>query len=90
LENIPSAEQVEKNGVSIGVMQAKLLEKVEELTLYSIEQDKAKVEIKQKVEEQDKKLQEQEKKNSELQAKLTEQSKQIEQLKLLITQKLKP
>jgi len=40
LENIPSAEQVEKNGVSIGEMQAKLLEKVEELTLYVIEQNK--------------------------------------------------
>lgn len=40
LPEIPSAKEVEQNGISVGDMQAKLLQKVEELTLYVIEQDK--------------------------------------------------
>nr|WP_315030834.1 cell wall anchor protein [uncultured Chryseobacterium sp.] len=40
LPNIPSAKEVEKNGINLGEMDAKLLEKIEELTLYSIEQNK--------------------------------------------------
>ncbi len=37
LPDIPSAQEVEANGVSVGDMQAKLLQKVEELTLYVID-----------------------------------------------------
>lgn len=40
LPNIPSADEVVKNGIDLGAMDAKLLEKIEELTLYSIGQDK--------------------------------------------------
>ncbi|PKF74497.1 cell wall anchor protein [Chryseobacterium sp. PMSZPI] len=40
LPNIPSAQEVEKEGINLGEMDAKLLEKIEELTLYSIEQNK--------------------------------------------------
>ncbi|GGD07566.1 galactose-binding domain-containing protein [Hyunsoonleella pacifica] len=40
LPNIPSAKEVEENGVLIGQMNAKLLEKIEELTLYIIQQEK--------------------------------------------------
>jgi hypothetical protein len=40
LPDIPSAEDVKKNGVSVGEMQAKLLQKIEELTLHVIEQSK--------------------------------------------------
>ncbi|MCS3868448.1 hypothetical protein J3D55_001364 [Chryseobacterium ginsenosidimutans] len=40
LPNIPSASEVEKDGINLGEMDAKLLEKIEELTLYSIEQNK--------------------------------------------------
>lgn len=40
LPNIPSAKEVIENGVSLGEMDRKLLEKIEELTLYSIEQNK--------------------------------------------------
>ncbi|MBP2619249.1 hypothetical protein [Chryseobacterium jejuense] len=40
LPNIPSADEVVKNGIDLGAMDAKLLGKIEELTLYSIEQDK--------------------------------------------------
>lgn len=41
LPEIPSAGEVEDNGVKLGDMQSKLLQKIEELTLYVIEQDKA-------------------------------------------------
>lgn len=37
LPGIPSAKEVEENGVSLGEMQTKLLQKIEELTLYVIE-----------------------------------------------------
>ncbi len=37
LPGVPSADEVVKEGVDVGQMQAKLLEKVEELTLYVIE-----------------------------------------------------
>jgi hypothetical protein len=75
LPEIPSNQEVEQKGVNIGDMQAKLLQKVEELTLYSIEQSKQ--------------LQEQRQSNAALQQQLTAQAKEIEQLKQLINQKLK-
>ena len=40
LKNIPSAEEVSKNGIFLGEMNAKLLQKIEELTLYLIQQEK--------------------------------------------------
>lgn len=40
LPNVPSAAVVEANGVALGEMNAKLLEKIEELTLYIIDQNK--------------------------------------------------
>ena len=40
LPNIPSAAEVERDGISVGDMNARLLEKVEELTLYIIELQK--------------------------------------------------
>jgi len=40
LPNMPNAADVEKNGIGIGEMQVKLLEKIEELTLYIIQQQK--------------------------------------------------
>ncbi len=40
LKDIPSAEEVEKNGISLGKINAKLLQKIEELTLYTIQQQK--------------------------------------------------
>ncbi len=49
LPDIPSANEMVKNGVSMGDMQVKLLQKVEELTLYAIEQNK-------KIEQQNKKI----------------------------------
>ena len=40
LKDIPSAEEVEENGIFLGEMNAKLLQKIEELTLYTIAQEK--------------------------------------------------
>ena len=40
LENIPSEEEVLKNGINLGEMNVKLLQKIEELTLYMIEMKK--------------------------------------------------
>ena len=39
LPEVPSAKEMEKNGVQLGEMNLLLLKKVEELTLYSIEQN---------------------------------------------------
>jgi hypothetical protein len=41
LPNIPAAAAIEKNGLELGDMQKRLMEKVEELTLYLIEANKA-------------------------------------------------
>lgn len=49
LENIPSEKEVLQNGINLGEMNAKLLQKIEELTLYSIQQNK-------KIEEQSKEI----------------------------------
>jgi hypothetical protein len=46
LENIPSEEEVLKNGINVGEMNVKLLQKIEELTLYMIEMKKENIEIK--------------------------------------------
>ena len=40
LPNIPSAQEIKQNGLSLGEMSNVLLQKVEELTLYVIEQNK--------------------------------------------------
>ncbi len=49
LKDIPSAAEVAKNGILLGEMNAKLLQKIEELTLYMIEQEKQLTELKEKV-----------------------------------------
>jgi hypothetical protein len=40
LPNMPDAAEIQKNGIPIGEMQKKMMEKIEELTLYIIAQDK--------------------------------------------------
>jgi hypothetical protein len=40
LPEIPTAQEVETNGVNLGEMNTLLLKKIEELTLYAIEQNK--------------------------------------------------
>ena len=48
LPDIPSANEMVKNGVSMGDMQVKLLQKVEELTLYAIQENNSKKELEKK------------------------------------------
>lgn len=50
LPEIASAKEMEKEGVNIGEFQIKLLQKIEELTLYSIEQNKKIKELEDKME----------------------------------------
>jgi hypothetical protein len=40
LPNVPSAEEMSKNGLDVVTSDSKLLEKIEELTLYMIEMNK--------------------------------------------------
>ena len=49
LPEIPSANEITKNGLSVGEMQNKLLQKVEELTLYVIQQQKKIDELERKM-----------------------------------------
>ncbi|MCD4698835.1 MAG: hypothetical protein K8S16_21595, partial [Bacteroidales bacterium] len=51
LPGIPSAKDVEENGFHLAEMQKKVLQKVEELTLYTIEQGKFIKELQKQVEE---------------------------------------
>ena len=49
LPEIPSAEEVKENGLNIGSMQAKLLQKIEELTLYLIDMQKENENLKERI-----------------------------------------
>jgi hypothetical protein len=49
LPNIPAANQVQKEGIALGDMNKRLLEKIEELTLYIIQQEKKLNAIQQQV-----------------------------------------
>jgi hypothetical protein len=40
LPNIPSAKEINENGLQVGEVQKRMMEKIEELTLYVIEQNK--------------------------------------------------
>jgi len=51
LPDVPSAEDVKKEGIDLGSMDAKLLQKIEELTLYVIQQDKRIDEMQKKLDE---------------------------------------
>ncbi|MCX2680625.1 hypothetical protein OOZ15_11790 [Galbibacter sp. EGI 63066] len=89
LQDIPSAEEVEKNGIYLGEMDAKLLQKIEELTLYTIEQER---EIKQQQsvnKNHETENIEQEKEIKELKAEIAElkkQSQKIEELEKKLNQ----
>jgi hypothetical protein len=57
LPDVPSAKEVEAKGLDVGENQAELLKKIEELTLYIIEQNKKIEEINEKMEQQQKEIQ---------------------------------
>lgn len=48
LKDIPSAREVKENGIFLGQMDAKLLQKIEEIILYTIQQEKRIDELEQK------------------------------------------
>lgn len=50
LPNIPSAKEIEENGIEVGDMNSKLLEKIEELTLYMIAINKENEALRKEVE----------------------------------------
>lgn len=78
LKDIPSAKEVEKNGFFLGNMDAKLLQKIEELTLYTIAQEKEITALKQqnaKIKKQEKEIEELKKQNKVLQSLLERVSK---------------
>ncbi|MCX2679348.1 hypothetical protein OOZ15_05280 [Galbibacter sp. EGI 63066] len=77
LKDIPSAREVEENGIYLGEMDAKLLQKIEELTLYTIEQE-------EKIKKQEEKLLEQQREIKQLK----KQNKRIDQLEDQINQLL--
>jgi hypothetical protein len=52
LPELPSAEEVEKSGLDLGENQATMLKKIEELTLYAIEQNKNQLKQQKLIEEQ--------------------------------------
>ena len=49
LPGIPSAKEVAEHGISVGEMQAKLLAKIEELTLHQIAQEKEQAQLRERV-----------------------------------------
>jgi hypothetical protein len=66
LPGIPTAKEVAEHGISVGEMQAKLLAKIEELTLHQIAQDKRTAAL--------------EKENVELRSRINEQQAQLQSL----------
>jgi len=70
LPGIPSAEEVKANGVDLGAMNAKLLKKIEELTLYLIEIKRDNEREKLKASEQKQIINQQQKDIAELKSKL--------------------
>ncbi len=70
LPEVPSASDVEKNGIDLGDNQALLLKKIEELTVFVIEQNKQSEKLQKIIKNQGKKNQVQSQKISELENKL--------------------
>lgn len=49
LPNIPSAKEIEANGMEVGEMQRKMMEKIEELTLYIIDLEKKATDLQKRI-----------------------------------------
>jgi hypothetical protein len=47
LPGIPSAKEIQENGLAVGEVQTKMMEKIEELTLYVIKQERSINELKE-------------------------------------------
>lgn len=77
LPDIPSAEEVEASGVRLGDMDAKLLQKIEELTLYAIERE-------EQAEAQLGRITELEARNAAQQEQIEQQRRRIDRLERLV------
>jgi hypothetical protein len=71
LPGIPSEAEAKANGIDLASMQVKLLQKIEELTLHQIDEEKHQVEQDKHQVEQDKRIEQLEKENAELRAEVT-------------------
>jgi len=79
LKDIPSAKEVEKNGIFLGEMDSKLLQKIEELTLYTINQEK-KIKFLEKQNSRIEKLEKVNKSLKTMNLKIIELQKRLEKL----------
>ncbi|PWV56700.1 hypothetical protein [Chitinophaga sp. S165] len=70
LPGIPSAKEVNEQGIDLGENQAKLLQKIEEMTLYLIEQNKKFAGLDETMKAQDKMFADQEQRLKELRTKI--------------------
>jgi hypothetical protein len=77
LPEIPSAEQMAKDGINLSDMNVKLLKKVEELTLYLIKKDEQVSDQAKRIAEQNKKIEQQQQVNQSLQAQINELAKKL-------------
>ncbi|MDQ0591966.1 putative coiled-coil protein SlyX [Chryseobacterium ginsenosidimutans] len=66
LPNVPSAKEIQTKGLNVGEMSNLLLQKIEELTLYTIEQNKALKEQNKAIQEQNEIIKEQQKRIEKL------------------------
>jgi hypothetical protein len=66
LPEVPSAREIEEKGLDVGDNQAVLLKKIEELTLYLIEQNKKQEQINQQLQELEKKMADLQQENEQL------------------------
>jgi hypothetical protein len=87
LPEIVSAAKVGKDGFDLGANQAAILKKVEELTLYLIDENKQLRSQNSQLEGQSKKVEELEKQVAEQNAQFQQQQRQIDELKALIKKK---
>jgi hypothetical protein len=85
LPGVPSESEVEKNGIDVGGNQKILLQKVEELTLYIIDENKQIKAQNKETAEQNKKIEELQNQNEQLQ----ELKKEVGDLKAMLLQKSK-
>jgi len=87
LPNVPNASEIQDKGVNLGEFQMKLLEKIEELTLYTVEQAKMIERQSQQLEEDQKAIRDERRTNAAQQAELSSLKAELENLKQLVRQR---
>ena len=87
MPGVPSAEQMVEQGNDLHKTDAKLLEKIEELTLYSIQLEKDNQALRQQQQQDN---QHQQQVNQQQQKIVQQQQREIDELKQLIRKVIKP